>query len=236
MPHPLHPPGKPARGVRTPWLILAALACAIAGWQSFSPSARPIAAEGRGISPGPATGKDRVVHHVTPQQLLASNALAEVSATDLSAKGHDGAEHTWAGLGAGGPLVLVFVKEGCPCNADFEPFFRRVEQLYGDGVRFASVIDGNVETARAYAEGLQVPHPVLADPDRALIRRFGAENGGYVALIAGDGELAALWPGCSADGLRDLGRRIARLVGVEERPLDTSGMPGPLITGCPFDS
>jgi hypothetical protein len=35
--------------------------------------------------------------------------------------------------------------------------------------------------------------------------------------------------------MRDLGRRIARLVGVEERLLETSDMPGPLTTGCPFE-
>lgn len=230
-----HCPARSGKFVRAPWLILAVLACAIAGWRSLSPPREPIV-EGQSPSLGPASGKDRVVHYVTPRQLLASNAVTGMSAAGLSARGNDGADHTWADLSEGGPLVLVFVKDGCPCNADFEPFFRRVERLYGDGARFASVIDGDAEAARAYADELRVPHPVLADPDCALIRKFRAENGGYVALFAKDGELAGFWPGCSADGLRDLGGRIARLVGIEERLLDTSDMPGPLITGCPFDS
>lgn len=132
-------------------------------------------------------------------------------------------------------MVLVFVKEGCPCNVEFEPFFHRVERLYHDEARFAAVVDADVEGARAYADELEVPYPVLADPDRSIIRRFGAENGGYCALLAPDGTIEGLWPGCSSEGLGELGRRIARLAGVAERPLDTSGMPGPLTTGCPFD-
>lgn len=154
---------------------------------------------------------------------------------ELEAMGHDGVRRSWAELSGGEPVVFVFVKQGCPCNVEFDPYFRRVERLYRGSVRFAAVIDGNVEDALEFAEELKLPYPVLADPACDLIRRFGAENGGYVALLAQDGTIDGFWPGCSADGLQDLGRRIARLAGIEERPLDLAGMPGPLITGCPFE-
>ncbi|WP_406698320.1 redoxin domain-containing protein [Singulisphaera sp. Ch08] len=176
----------------------------------------------------------RVVHYVTPRQLIASNAMLDRKLLGLTAMGDDGKWRDWSELSAGQPVVFVFAKEGCPCNADFEPFFHRVERLYHGAVRFAVVIDGDVAAARAYAAEFKVPYPVLADPEHTLIQRFGAEQGGYVALLAGDGTIEGFWPGCSADGLRDLGRRIARLAEVEERPLDVSGMSRPLITGCPF--
>ncbi|AGA25841.1 peroxiredoxin family protein [Singulisphaera acidiphila] len=174
------------------------------------------------------------MHFVSPRQLLASNTMTDRNLADLEAKGHDGGQRGWTELSAGQAVVFVFVKVGCPCNVEFEPFFRRVEQLYRGSVRFAAVIDGTVEEAFEYADEMKVPYPVLADPECTLIRRFGVENGGYVVLLTRDGTVNGFWPGCSADGLRDLGRRIARLVMIEERPLDISGMPGPLITGCPF--
>lgn len=160
--------------------------------------------------------------------------MTDRNLADLEAKGHDGVQRGWTELSAGQAVVFVFVKVGCPCNVEFEPFFRRVEQLYRGSVRFVAVIDGTVEDALEYAGEMKVPYPVLADPGSTLLRRFGAENGGYVVLLAPDGTVNGFWPGCSADGLRDLGRRIARLAMIEERPLDISGMPGPLITGCPF--
>jgi hypothetical protein len=55
-----------------------------------------------------------------------------------------------------------------------------------------------------------------------------------VALVTPPGHLDTLWPGCSADMLRDLGRRLADLAGVDEQPLDTSGLPTALTGGCPF--
>src|SRR5207248_2296357 len=118
---------------------------------------------------------------------------------------------------------------------EFEPFFHRLERLYRSSVRFAAVIDADGDAARSYADEREVPYPVLADPQRTLIRRFHAESGGSSALLTSDGTIDGLWPGCSAECLRELGRRIARPFGSEERALDTTGMPGPLITVCPLD-
>jgi peroxiredoxin len=232
MPVHLHRIQTLSRSSWTPWVILVLLACLTPGWRLVRPAQPDVTRTPAGSLQGRTA---RVVHYVTPRQVVASNARIAQKLAELAAKGHDGAPRDWRGLSAGQPVVFVFVKEGCPCNVDFEPFFQRVEQLYRGSVRFAAVIDGDVEAARAYADALKVPYPVLADPEHALIRRLGAENGGYVVLLAGDGTIEGFWPGCSADGLRDLGRRIARLVGIDERPLDLAGMSRPLITGCPFE-
>ncbi|SIO35273.1 Peroxiredoxin [Singulisphaera sp. GP187] len=234
MPIPLHQIRTLSRSSRTPWLILVLLVCATVGWSLCRSASLDVARTQAALSRTTEIANKRV-HYVTPRQLLASNAMMDRKLSALSALGDDGERRDWPELSAGQPVVFVFVKEGCPCNVDFEPFFHRVERLYRGSVRFAAVIDGDVAAARAYAEELNVPYPVLADPEHALIRKFGAENGGYVALLAGDGTIEGFWPGCSADGLRDLGRRIARLGEIEERPLDVSGMTRPLITGCPFE-
>jgi peroxiredoxin len=147
---------------------------------------------------------------------------------------HDGRHLTWAELSGGRPLVLVFIKRDCPCSVEFEPFFHRLAAAYHDCVRFAGVIDAPEDVARRYAEANRVPYPVLADAGRRLIAQFRAENGAYVALLTPDGVLDTLWPGCSAEMMRDMSRRLAAVANVAERPVDYTDMPDALTTGCPF--
>jgi peroxiredoxin len=173
-------------------------------------------------------------HYVTPRQLAASGAMTNRIVAPFTAVNQDGRPVAWAELSDGQPVVLVFIKKGCPCSVELEPFFQRLETSYRDCVRFAGVIDGPPDVARQFALDNHVLHPVLADPEHQLIARFEAECGGYVALVTPAGVLDTLWPGCSAEMMRELSRRSAELAGVEERPLDYTGMPNALTTGCPF--
>jgi peroxiredoxin len=223
-----------------PWVILTPVTgLAVALWAAGTPGTT------KPLPPGPAPlekpgsrspdhGGER--HYVTPRQLADSNTMVSRALDALQAVGQDGRHLGWDELSAGRPVALVFIKEGCPCTTTFEPFFGRVEKLYRGEARFAAVIDAGTEAARRHASEQHLPYPVLADPERRIIRRLRAENGGYVVLLTADGVIDGFWPGCSADALRDLGRRIARLAGREERPLNVSGMPGSLTTGCPFES
>jgi hypothetical protein len=182
-------------------------------------------------APRPATQK----HYVTPAQLVESGVLAERKIRSLSAVAHDGTVYNWSGMSGRGPLVLVFIRRDCPCNVEFERFFHRLAACYRDVAEFAGVIDAGAGAAFAHATANKTPYRVLADPDRAIIGRFGAKNGGYVALLRPEGSIDTLWPGCSAEMMRELGRRVAELGAVTERPIDVAGMPGALTTGCPFD-
>ena len=175
-------------------------------------------------------------HFVTPDQLVECGAMAERRIEPFSAVAHDGARFAWPAAGGARPLVLVFIKRGCPCSVEFEPLFHRLEERYRDAADFVGVIDADETLARAYARANRVPYRVLADPDRAIIGRFEAKHGGYVALLGINGQLDTLWPGCSAEMMRALGRRIAALRALAERPLDVSDMPKVLTTGCPFAS
>lgn len=173
-------------------------------------------------------------HYVTPQQLAASGAMSAHPLGPVTAVAHDGRRREWKELAGAQPVIVVFIKKDCPCNVEFEPFFHRLYRAYEGSVRFVGVIDGGVETARQYVEANRVPYLVLADPERMLISRFRVENGAYVALVTPAGVLDTLWPGCSAEMMRELSRRTAELAAVEEQPVQTSGLPGVLTTGCPF--
>jgi hypothetical protein len=108
----------------------------------------------------------------------------------------------WRGTAAGPGLHQAEL----PLQRGIPPFFHRLEEWYRDAADFVGVIDADADSARAYAAANKVPYRVLADPDRAIIARFEAKNGGYVALLGGNGQLDTLWPGCSAEMMRALGR------------------------------
>jgi peroxiredoxin len=173
-------------------------------------------------------------HYVGPRQLAHSNAMLSQEAGDLQATAQDGRRLRWHDLSGGRPVVLVFIKDGCPCNVKVEPLFQRVEKLYPEEARFAGVIDAGTAAARRYATEQAVSHPVLADAEHELILLFGAEAGCHVVLLTPGGVIDGCWPGCSATTLQQLGRRIARLAGVAERPLDMINVPASLTTGCRF--
>jgi hypothetical protein len=173
-------------------------------------------------------------HFVTPGQLVECGALAERRIEPFSAVANDGAQFTWPAAGGARPLIVIFIKRDCPCSVEFEPFFRRLEQEYQDAADFIGVIDANAEQARAYAAANKVSHPILVDRNFVIIERFEAKHGGYVALLSVNSQLDTFWPGCSAEMMRALGRRIAALCGLEERLLDVSDMPKVLTTGCPY--
>jgi peroxiredoxin len=202
------------------------------------------------LQPGPA-GKKPVtpgeprepqVHYVTPRQLTSTAALAATTVSVLTATTDSDQRFTWPAPDDRRPLLLVFIKKGCPCSVEMEPFFHRLAHAYGDVVHFAGVIDADVNTAQRYAEASATPYPILADEAQQIIHRFQAENGAYVALVAlhetpgaqGAPAINSIWPGCSAEMFIQIGRRIAAAAGVAERPLDASGLPSAPVTGCPF--
>jgi peroxiredoxin len=210
-------------------------ATALLAWAGFFWLASRERAENPARASRPAK-PDAQRHYVTAEQLVECGALADRRVKPFSAIAHDGVRFNWPGAGSARPLVLFFIKRDCPCSVEFEPFFHRLAERYRDTADFIGVIDSGAEVARAYAVANRVPYPVLADPDREIIARLEAKHGGYVALLSSSGVVDALWPGCSADMMSSLGRRIAVIGATAERPIDCSDMPKVLTTGCPFAS
>jgi hypothetical protein len=210
---------------------LAVVGCSAIGLSTLGPAAdeQPVVR---------ARSREREVHYVTPRQLTDSAALATTAAPALEATTDGDRLFAWPRPDDRRPLLLVFVKKDCPCSVELEPFFHGLERSYGDVVLFAAVMDADVATAKRFSVANATPYPILADPERKLIHRFRAENGAYVVLLVPRGAalvVDSLWPGCSAEMSARLGRRLAVVAGVGERPLDATGLSSALITGCPFD-
>ncbi|MFO0843811.1 MAG: hypothetical protein U0797_15685 [Gemmataceae bacterium] len=173
------------------WLLLGVAVCCLA---ALLPSR-----QGQGspsATPPPTVPYEK--HYVTPRQLTAAGSLAdrrvERFATDR-------------------PTALLFLKQGCPCNDDFAPFWRRLQQAYGDRLAFVTV----------------------TDDDREAIRLFEVENSGYLILLRPDGTVDAAWPGWSREMFEQVHQRAAALAGVAAAPPDLDGLPHALTTGCPYE-
>lgn len=183
----------------------------------------------------PVKAHAREQHFVTPRQLADSNGMVEQGIQEIEVLLHTGALMTWKDLSGNQPVVFVFLKNECPCNAIFEPFFQRLEKHYHGRVRFYGVIDGDQNCASRYATDHRVPYPIVADAKMQFIRRIKVENGGYNVLVTAGGTIAGCFPSCSAESLLAMGKRIAQVAMVPEEPLEVGDMPGSLTTGCPFD-
>jgi peroxiredoxin len=230
--------GRFVRSCYLPWMSLASVASVgfalvIAG-VGGSPAASPAGSARSPKSSGlpPADSSDR--HYVTLDQLTETARSAQGSMADLQAVAHNRGAVSFGDLSGGRPVVLVFVKQGCPCSVEFQPVFNRLAQALEGQVQVVGVIDGTVEVARKYAAANDVPYSILADAERIVIGRFEAKNAAYVALVEMNGTVHTLWPGCSASMLQDLCRKSAALSGRDNQAVEFAEMPAALTTGCPF--
>ncbi|SIO57911.1 Peroxiredoxin [Singulisphaera sp. GP187] len=173
-------------------------------------------------------------HAVTPIMTEVSRTMVERQAPAFESTDFDGRRYILGNLDRKGPVVLIFVKEGCPCSDAAQPLFNQVHAAY-PGATFLGVINSDAKTARRWADKHRVRYPLLLDPDHRIIRDYNIENSAYVVLIAPEGRIRKHWPGYSSAMLQELGRDLATLVGTAELPLDVADAPEILYSGCPFE-
>jgi peroxiredoxin len=139
-----------------------------------------------------------------------------------------------ADLTSSRPLVLVFVKDGCPCSEAAQPFLNALRDAYGDRANFAAVFDGDGDAATRWAKANHARFTMLPDPSLELVRRYGVENSLYIALVSPGGKVAKAWPGYSAEMLQDLGHRLGKTGDGVKRILTFVGAPDHMYSGCPY--
>jgi peroxiredoxin len=179
--------------------------------------------------------KPRFKHDVTPEMIIAGHQMQGKKAPDFKATDGQNVIHRLADELAHGPVVLVFIKDGCPCSIAAQHYFDRIAQTYIGSVRFLGVIDGPPEVARAWGEKYHVTFPILADPGLKIVRDYHVESSAHSAFINRDHTLVRLWPGFSQAMLGELGMTIATQTYSRLRPVNLLDAPAELTTGCPFD-
>jgi peroxiredoxin len=173
-------------------------------------------------------------HFVTSTMLEASRTMTNVTAPDFRAPATDDNFYEIKELTRTGPVVLVFIKDGCPCSQEAQHFFNILSHEFGKQGRFFGVFDGSVDRARKWASRYHAAFPLLSDPDFRIVREYHAENSAYLALIARGGTIEKLWPGYSVDMLNEAAKCLARLTRVNAKPIDFRDAPTEMTTGCPY--
>lgn len=90
-------------------------------------------------------------HVVTPSMAEASRGMVFRQAPAFTLKATDGAEYSLGELIREGPLLLTFIKIGCPCSEAAQPFFNRLRAAYPHA-RILGVIDGDLGPANLWAK------------------------------------------------------------------------------------
>lgn len=175
-----------------------------------------------------------VRHPVTTQMWQTAKTLESVAAPAFRLKDASGKEYDFASLSKGRPVVLYFIKDGCPCSIDVEPLLQKMAKSYGDAVQFVGVLNGGPEVAAKWQTVARTPYPVLLDPEVKTMRAFKAERSTYTALIKPDGTIVRLWPGYSADMLKELNAAVAKQANVDAKPYDPAYAPQRITSGCSF--
>jgi len=175
-------------------------------------------------------------HYVTREMELESEAMKnrrvpdEVVPTNLGRAFHIGAD------GGLRPQFVLFIKQGCVCSIDAQPFFNRMARKFSGKIDFVGVIDADAGAAKAYASQFLVAFPVVGDSTLDLIHGFKAQAAVYSALVARNGHIVKMWPGYNADMLGEMNRVLSEAVGVKETPFAPEYAPLRKTTGCAFSS
>lgn len=176
----------------------------------------------------------KVRHLVTPEMIKETGMAATRVAPEFSAIDSEGKAVKLAGKGAKLPQFVYFVLDGCPCSYDAEPLFHKLFKRYKGKVDFVSITNGNVKQAHEWSVQMLVNYPVIPDPTKKIIHAYKAKSSVYSALISREGTIFKMWPGYSADILREINARMAGAAGVKEMPFDPEYAPKTKATGCSF--
>lgn len=174
-------------------------------------------------------------HRVTPEMEEASAAQTGLTLPPLRLEGSDGTVHDLGSIAGQQPAALIFIKDGCPCSAAAEPYFRRLFAAYGTHVRFLAIIDGDRATAQRWIDEHGTPFPVAHDPGLDTMRALGVTNSAHLALVDQGGTVRRLWPGFSKGMLAEASEQLAEMADVPVRGIDAADAPEALYTGCPFE-
>lgn len=183
-----------------------------------------------------ATVEPKPRHPVTDKMWTEAKSLDNVAVPKFKLRDQFGKEQTLESLSEGKPLVLYFIKEGCPCSVDLEPLMQRLAKSVSGDVAVAGVISGDAKVAEKWMKVGQTPYPVLLDTNLELIKAFKAERSTYTALIRPDGTVQRLWPGYSKDMLLEVAKTSSELAKTPAQPFDPAYAPATMTSGCSFYS
>ncbi len=147
------------------------------------------------------------------------------AAPQFSATGSDGKPHSLASLTKGGPMVLYFIKDGCPVNHEAAPFVAKIANAFGPKANIVGVYNGDVAGAKRWSKSYKAPYVVLSDPQMKIIRSYGAPWSPYLVAVGQDGKVTKVFEGASVQELTKVNQICASGAGKAMASISFAGAP-----------
>lgn len=173
-------------------------------------------------------------HPITTEMAKDAEARPGQPAPEIRLPDADGNEQTLTKFLETGPVLLVMVKDGCPCNLESQEFFNQISRNYVGKATVVGVMDADKLVASKYRDDLNVPFPILTETTGATFKTYRAEQSVYTFLIGKDGILKKVWPGYSAAMLIEANELLASESGVPSKELDVTRAAKEMTSGCYF--
>jgi hypothetical protein len=132
------------------------------------------------------------------------------------------------------PGVVFFLKADCQCSRGFAGWASALAAHAGAVAVCTAVIEGSDADVAAFAAATRLSLPCIADPGSELARAWGVRKAGAFALVEPDGGVAAVWPGISRQGFRDIADRLGVASPLPDDLL--AALPGAATAGCGLHS
>lgn len=117
-----------------------------------------------------------------------------------------------------GPLLLIFIKSGCPACDLALPYFLRLRHTYPEGWTLWAVSQDSRDRSQEYAQRLALTFPVLVDvPSYLVSRAYDPPATPTMFFIEPDGSIAFTNHGFSKGDVNQLSSLIANHLKVEAK-------------------
>lgn len=126
--------------------------------------------------------------------------------------------------------VVFFLKADCACSRGFAGWASALAAHFDTAAACTAVIEGSDADARDFAAATGLAIPFIAESESGLARDWGVRKAGAFALVDPDGSVAAVWPGISRQGFRDLADRLGVTPPLPDDLL--AAVPGAATAGC----
>lgn len=204
-----------------------ALALASAGAVMFYVAQKPQQ------QPDVITSDFHVRHPVTAEMIRATGAKSAKPAPFFKLDDVHGLPVQLGGAGKK-PQFVYFVLKGCPCSIESQPLFNQLYLKFKGKVDIIAVMSSKPADVKDYAGEMNVLAPIISDPDKKIIKSYGAIASVYSALVTPDGAIEKMYPGISKAMLKELNSKLEKMTATTPVPFDTTLAPDEYASGCTF--
>lgn len=217
---------KPTYAVIALLVTLALIGAAVAMFAN-----RPMA---QGVTLNTSNLLDTPRHPVTNEMQQDADARAGMEAVDFTLTSDEGEKVAISSFWKDKPMVMVMMKDGCPCTIEAQPHFNVLARQFGKDVNFVGVIDADKETASKFRADFTCPFPVLSSPNTDFFKLWRSKQSVYTFFIAKGGKVEMVWPGYNQKMLASLNERLAGVSGKPKAEVMMEIVPEKMTSGCYF--